>query len=187
MSTSNPSLQLPTIEKSSIIFEESLMRIRRDTLKVDHHPPYSYYTLETYPFAVVVLAILKNGAYLLIEEYRHPTGKIILGCPAGYLDKGESPIEAAQRELLEETGYEAESFTLIGSAYPYAGFSGQKNYFVRAFNASCKSSPKLEQSEIIRPRILTPREFEQAVAQNSEIDANLGTALYFNSLRDDRA
>lgn len=179
----NPELPLsiPTIENSSILFEESLIRIRRDQLRVNNKSPYSYYTLEIRPFAVVILPILVDGTFLLIEEYRHPTKKIILGCPAGYMDNEESPLEAAKRELIEETGYSAESFELIGSAYPYAGTSGQKNFFVRANRVTYLKPPELEQSEIIRIRPLTLNQLNQAIDDNYEMDGNLGTALFFNS------
>lgn len=174
-------LILPKVNSSSLVFQESLIQIRKDQLSLPASAPYSYYTLETVPFAVVILALLKNGTFLFIEEYRHPTKKIILACPAGYMDPNESPIDAAKRELLEETGYSAESFELIGQAYPYAGISQQKNFFVLAKGAAPHQFPKLEQSEIIRIRPLTLDQLNQAIANHCELDGNLGTALFFHS------
>ena len=179
----NNPLKLPRLENSTLLYEESLLRLRRDTLRIDSQPSYSYYVLETPPAAVVILASLTNGNFLLIEEYRHPTSKVLLSCPAGYIDANESPLEAAKRELLEETGYQAESFLLMGSAYPYAGLSGQKNYFVRAQGASFLQASQLEKSEIIRPVALSIQEITQAISQaTTAIDGNLLTALYFNNL-----
>lgn len=178
----NKPLKLPTTENSTVVYQESLVRLRRDNLKVDSQPPYSYYVLETRPAAVVILVSLTNGDFLFIEEYRHPTKKVLLSCPAGYLEDNESPIEAAKRELLEETGYQAESFVLMGSAYPYAGLSSQKNFFVHAVRASFCQPPQLEKSEIIRPVSMSIQQLTYAISQETELDCNLLAALYFNNL-----
>ncbi len=181
MSNSDNPLIIPKAIDSSIVFEESLIKIKRDQLVHNNQLPYSYYTLEIQPFAVVILAILNDGTLLLIEEYRHPTKQVILGCPAGYMNENESPLAAAKRELLEETGYQAETFELIGSAYPYAGTSNQKNFFVLAKGASYLKPPELEQSEIIRIRLMTIDQLNKAIKNHCEMDGNLGTALFFHS------
>lgn len=181
MSNPEKPFALPAIQSSELIFEESIIHVRRDILALGNEPPYPYYSLETLPYAVVVLATTTDGSYLFIEEYRHPTKKIVLGLPAGYLDENESPLDAAKRELLEETGYQAESFLLIGSAYPYTGVSGQKNFYVKATGAARIQNPQLERSEIIRPRPMSPSELNQAIDQGIELDGTVGTALFFNS------
>ncbi len=177
----NKPFELPTIEESTLIFEESLIKIQRDTLKLKDSPPYRYYSLLTPPYAVVILALTHNGTYVLNEEYRHPTKRILLSCPGGFLnDEKEDPIEAAKRELEEETGFHAETFTLIGSAYPYAGISRQKTFYVKATGAVLTTSPSLEPSEIIRTRLITPQQLNQTMAE-VELDGTLCTALFFNA------
>lgn len=179
MSTLPKSFKIPTLLQRTLVFEESIVKIQRDQLQLDHHPPYTYYTLVTPPHAVVILASTEEGAYLLTEEYRHPTGHILLSCPGGFMDAGEDPLEAAQRELLEETGFQAQSFTLIGEAYPYAGFSGQKTLYIHAQKAQCVSQPKLEASEIIKNKLLTPDALNQAIQTGIHLDGTLCTALFF--------
>lgn len=183
MSKSHNFFQLPHLIESKIIFEESLVKIRRDQLQVNEQSPYFYYTLITYPFAVAILASTPEGAYILNEEYRQPTGQVLLGCPGGYIEPKEDAIQAAQRELLEETGYQAKSLTLMGSAFPYAGFTGQKTIYIRAYEATFVAAPKLEASEMIRPRLLMPKEVLALVKKGTELDGILGTALFFNQLQ----
>jgi ADP-ribose pyrophosphatase len=179
MSKSNKNLSLPHLIESKTIFEESLFKIQRDTLQIHEHPPYTYYSLVTHPFAVAVLASTPEGAFVLNEEYRQPTGHVLLGCPGGYVDPGEDALHAAQRELLEETGYQAESFTIMGSAFPYAGFTGQKTIYIRAHQATLAASPKPEVSEVIRARILRLEELIQLIQTGIELDGVLCTALFF--------
>jgi ADP-ribose pyrophosphatase len=63
------------------------------------------------PDTVVILPILPTGEIILIEE-KQPGSESVIGIPGGRIDKGEEVLEAAKRELLEETGYEAEKFIL---------------------------------------------------------------------------
>lgn len=177
----NDPLQLPVLLDSSVVFEERIIKIRRDKLQVDQKPPYHYYTLVTPPTAVLILPLTPEGSYVLTEEYRHPTGRILLGCPGGFIDPSEDPVQAAQRELLEETGYQARSFTVMGSAFPYAGFSGQKTLFIKALDAVYMTRSNLEASEIIRTRLFTPEALKMEIKSGVDIDGTLCTALYFNS------
>lgn len=179
MSSHKSPLTIPQVLESKKIFEESLVHVRKDILKEGEHEPYPYYVLETNPYAVIILPIMSNGTLVLTEEYRHPTKTFVLGCPAGYINPNENPIDAAKRELLEETGYEAESYEVIGQAYPYTGFTGQKNYFVLAKGAVYSQEPQLEQSEIIRTKLITVESLTQLIAKGCELDSTVGTALFF--------
>ncbi len=63
--------------------------------------------------AVAVAARFANGELLLVRQYRHAVGDWLLEIPAGRLDPGETPLEAARRELEEETGYRARRWTQL--------------------------------------------------------------------------
>jgi 8-oxo-dGTP pyrophosphatase MutT (NUDIX family) len=63
----------------------------------------AYYVVEL-PASVCALAITEEGKVLMAKQYRHPIGESIVELPGGFVDKGEEPSVAIERELLEETG-----------------------------------------------------------------------------------
>lgn len=75
------------------------------------------YLVTEVPEVVMVFAITADGEVLLVEQYRHGTGRDLLDLVAGYIDAGEDPLAAAQRELEEETGYCGGRWTSLGALY----------------------------------------------------------------------
>ncbi|GAA4666219.1 NUDIX domain-containing protein [Amycolatopsis dongchuanensis] len=83
--------------------------------------------------AVAICAVDDEGAVTLIHQYRHPLGRRIWELPAGLLDaEGESPVEAAKRELVEEAGVEAERWETLVDVAASPGFTDE---VVRVFLA----------------------------------------------------
>jgi len=70
-------------------------------------PPH--YVIQGLDF-VVIVALTRQDQLLLVRQFRRAAGAITLELPAGHIDPGETPEQAARRELAEETGYEADHF-----------------------------------------------------------------------------
>ncbi|MDE6382992.1 MAG: NUDIX hydrolase [Paramuribaculum sp.] len=98
------------IRKPELISSEYLIRrpwltARRDKLRLpDGRINPEYYVLE-YPSWVNVIAVTKEGRYVMVRQYRHGLGIISTELCAGVVEEGEEPEQAARRELREETGY----------------------------------------------------------------------------------
>jgi len=73
-----------------------------------------YHHIELGDYAVVY-ALTEDGSVIVERQYKHGIGKVTLAMPAGRIEPGEVPLEAAQRELLEETGYSADRWDLLGN------------------------------------------------------------------------
>jgi len=87
--------------------------ITREVQFSETSPAESYYAIAQ-PDYVVVLAVTPDSRVLLVRQYRPAIERFSLELPAGLLDPAEEPRAAAERELLEETGYPAETIELIG-------------------------------------------------------------------------
>ncbi len=89
--------------------------------------------------AVVVIAVTPDGALLLVEQYRPPVAARVIELPAGLVGdeaqfEAEDYLAAARRELLEETGHEAESLAIVGEGPVSPGLSNEHIVLVRAWN-----------------------------------------------------
>jgi ADP-ribose pyrophosphatase len=98
------------ISKSEVAFEGKIWDIKRESFGYNGETLVREFV--AHPGAVAVIALNDADQVLLINQYRHPVREYLWEIPAGLLDlPGESTLEAAKRELLEETGYIAESWS----------------------------------------------------------------------------
>ncbi|MCL2480512.1 MAG: NUDIX hydrolase [Spirochaetaceae bacterium] len=127
------------------------------------------------PDWVNIVCIVKNengeDSFLMVRQFRHGSGSITMEFPAGLVDKGEAPENAAKRELLEETGYSAEKFILIGEANPDPAFMNNTSYTYFAVNPVKSKAQSLDEDELIDVKIIPVKEFESRMGTGEFINA----------------
>eukprot|EP00007_Cunea_sp_BSH-02190019_P000581 CAMPEP_0174240134 /NCGR_PEP_ID=MMETSP0417-20130205/17584_1 /TAXON_ID=242541 /ORGANISM="Mayorella sp, Strain BSH-02190019" /LENGTH=157 /DNA_ID=CAMNT_0015319171 /DNA_START=83 /DNA_END=552 /DNA_ORIENTATION=- len=156
-------MSLPTVLRSEIQYK-SFVKIREDVLRLEDGSEYKYYVHQTRARVAMVLAFTDTGRVLVNQEYRHPTGKILLGCPGGMVEKGESFLEGAERELREETGYTEGEFVELGVAYPLPGLSTLSFHYILATGLKRTVTPECEPSEVIQAREFELSELRSVIA-----------------------
>lgn len=95
-----------------------------------------------HPGSAVMMAVDENNRVLLVRQFRLPAEQDLWELPAGRLDPGESPLQAAKRELREETGYDATQWTELVSFWASPGYVQEKmTIFLAQHLAAGKQEP----------------------------------------------
>ena len=124
------------------------------------HKEHNFYILESSDW-VNVIPLTHQNEVVLIRQYRHGIKKVTLEIPGGIVEIGDSPEEAARRELREETGYEGSQMTLLGSVYANPAFLNNTCYTYLARGLSLTGRQEQDAKEdievLLRPLDVIPR------------------------------
>ncbi|GGF87315.1 NUDIX domain-containing protein [Paenibacillus abyssi] len=157
------------------IFKGRVISLQVDTVKL---PGGGTSTREIvkHPGASAVVALL-DGKLLVVEQFRKPLEKFQIEIPAGKLDAGEDPMEAAIRELEEETGYRAKSMKLISAFYTSPGFADEKLYLYFTDELE-KGNMSLDEDEYLSVDAITFEQAQQYIREERISDAKTMMAVY---------
>lgn len=143
---------------SEYLIRRPWMTVRRDTVELPdgrRHP--EYYVLE-YTSWVNVIAITPEGDFVLIRQYRHGLGQTRYELVAGCVEEGEEPLEAARRELSEETGYSGGRWKLLTVLSGNPSTTNNLTYCYLATGVVKTGGQKLDQTEDIQIHVLSRSE-----------------------------
>lgn len=115
-----------------------------------------------HPGSAVMMAVDDRKRILLVRQYRVPVRRYLWELPAGKLDEGETPLQAARRELVEETGYRAEHWKKLVSFYPSPGYVAEKMTIFLATGLTA-GPPQPMDDERIETRWFTAKEVAQGI------------------------
>lgn len=135
-----------------------------------------------HPGSVVVLPILNDGRLVLIRNYRCTLDRTLLELPAGTLAAGERPAAAADRELLEETGFRAGRLSELLAFYPAPGISDERMWLYLAEDLR-PGATRLEADEEIRVEPTTLAEALSMSRDGRIADGKTMIGLWYWQLR----
>ncbi|MCE5180242.1 MAG: NUDIX hydrolase [Betaproteobacteria bacterium] len=107
------------------VFDGRLLHVREDQVTLPNGKTATREYI-VHPGAVVVVPVLDDGDILMVRQFRYPLNRDFYELPAGKIDSGEETLVCGQRELLEETGYAAETWQLLTTIHPCIGYSDER-------------------------------------------------------------
>ncbi len=136
--------------------------------------------------SAVTMPVDDENRVLLVRQYRLPAGQHLWELPAGRIDPGETALQAAKRELVEETGYRARRWTKLAQFFSSPGFLAEHMTIYLA-TSLIPGKPEPVEDERIELRWFSPAQMEQAISKGRILDAKTMVGYFTWKNRQSRA
>ncbi|HEX4956694.1 MAG TPA: NUDIX hydrolase [Lacibacter sp.] len=147
----------------------------------------AYYVVEL-PASVITFGITEDEQVLFTEQYRHPIGEVSLELPGGFIETGEEPVTAAQRETEEETGYQFSNYFYIGTVAGNPGILNNRTHLFVATGGKKVTEQQMDDQEDITVTLLSINKVihlmeERKIIQSLHLNACFYAMLHLNKLK----
>ncbi len=147
------------------------LNVRQEEVELPNGTRIPSWFVMDFPNWINVIAITKEGNFVMIDQYRHALGETHYELVAGVVDEGETPLQAAQRELHEEAGYAGGEWQLFMTLSPNPTNHTNFSYTFLATGVEPMGQPHQEPTEDIHIHILRPDEVKQLLSEGEIIQA----------------
>jgi len=160
-------------EKSYKIFDLRIDRAVSPRTGEEH----DFYIFESHEW-VNIIPVTKDREVVLIKQYRHGVRDVVLEIPGGIVEPGDTPLDAAIRELKEETGYTAKEMVLLGRTHANPAFMNNRCYSYLALDSFPDGAQDLDDKEDIEV-LLRPLDDIPRMIREGEITHSLILAAFY--------
>lgn len=157
--------------ESKYLFQRPWLTVREERLQLHSGAIIEQFYVFEYPRWVNVIAVTKENSIVLIRQYRHAIGEVYYEIPAGVCEDGEDLCQAAQRELLEETGYGGGEWSLFMTLCANPSIQANRTYTFLALGVEKVAHQQLESTEEITVHLKTQRELKELIEQGEIVQA----------------
>ena len=159
------------VRRRGILLRGRVFRVRRDwveepALRGKERRSATMREIVEHAGSVVVLPVFPDRRILLVRQYRHAADSFLWELVAGHIEPNERPVQAARRELQEETGYEARRFERLLTFFPTPGFLTEQMHLFRATGLRAGAS-RPEADEEFEVRAFTRRELDRLLRRGT--------------------
>lgn len=166
--------------QSDYLFKDQWFTVRRDVCERPDGKIIEPYYVYEFPTWVTAVAITKEGKVILERQYRHAIGETSFELPGGCVDEEDTSLEAAiARELLEETGYQFESYEYLGKSCANPSTHNNWIHFFLATEGQLLKAQSLDENEDIEVHLCTLDELKVKLFNGEIIQSMHVTACMF--------
>lgn len=163
---------------SEKVFDHRWYTVRQDRVELPDGRIIDDYFVSVRPDVVLILALTEDEQVPLVRQYKHGVQKVLLELPGGFIDAGETPLEAAKRELAEETGFAAEEFQLLGQVHDNPTKDTTTDYLFLATQALEKYEQSLDQYENISVELVPLQELPSLIVRGEICVGNSVSTIF---------
>lgn len=140
-----------------------IFRTRYDVMRNPRNAAEIPTTILEVPDWVTIVPVTPDGLIVMVAQYRFGIEQTTLEIPGGVMNPGEAPRAAAERELLEETGYTTTNWVSLGWSHPNPAFQNNRCHQWCARGVQPTHSQTLDEGEAVTAHLLTPDEVRRAI------------------------
>lgn len=165
---------------SSYLFKDLWFTVRKDRCITPENTIVDPYYVYEFPTWVTVVALTENNQIIMVRQYRHALGETLMEIPGGCVDDTDPSLQAAaERELLEETGYICDRFEYLGKISANPSTNSNIMHMYLALNGKKIKEQELDHNEEIEVYLFSINEVKQMLKNNEILQAMHATCLFY--------